>query len=141
MAAIAASPTSPGSAGASLPLRLPSGWPMGRTQPSAAVRGRRAVVALVAVAALGPLLGAGSLAGAGQAPRPMAPGTASVGATATPAAAASASAVHVVEPGETLWTLARRLQPQGDVRPLVARLQVASGGGPLVPGQRLSLAV
>lgn len=103
--------------------------PADRRPPSAAVRRRQAVWALVVLAALGSLLGAGSLAGAGQAP-------------ADPAAAVPvASTTHVVQPGETLWTLARRLQPEGDVRPLVARLRAAHGGGPLVPGERLRLAV
>jgi len=87
----------------------------------------------VAVAAVGTLLGAGSLAGAEQAGRPAAP--APVAQAQLPAAAS-----YVVQPGETLWSLARRLQPEGDVRPLVARLRVASGGGPIVPGQRIHLA-
>ena len=100
-----------------------------RRPPSVAVRRRQAVWALVVLAALGSLLGVGSLAGAGQAP-------------ADPAAAVPvASTTHVVQPGETLWSLARRLQPEGDVRPLVARLRAAHGGGPLVPGERLRLAV
>ena len=29
---------------------------------------------------------------------------------------------HVVQPGDTLWTIARRAQPVGDVRPLVQYL-------------------
>lgn len=47
--------------------------------------------------------------------------------------------VHVVQPGDTLWAIARRLQPTGDVRPLVARLSRANGGARLVPGQRVVL--
>ncbi len=117
------------------PLHLSGGWPTGRRQPSAAVRRWQAGVVLSAIAVCGTLLGAGSLAGAGQATAPSHP----------PAAAAAqpgpAAPVHVVQPGDTLWALGRRLQPEGDVRPLVARLRAASGGGPLVPGQRLRLAV
>jgi hypothetical protein len=52
-----------------------------------------------------------------------------------------AARIHVVQPGDTLWSLARLLQPDGDVRPLVARLQAEHGPGPLVPGERLRLAV
>ena len=110
------------------PLHLPGGWPTGRRQPSAAVRRWRAVLVLSAIAVCGTLLGAGSLAGAGQATEPPAP-----------AEAVSPAPIHVVQPGDTLWSVARGLQPDGDVRPLVARLRVASGGGPLVPGQRLRL--
>ncbi len=86
------------------------------------------------LAAIGTLLGGGSLAGAGQAPADR--DTRRV-AQAIPVA----SATHVVQPGDTLWNLARRLQPEGDVRPLVARLLYSHGTGPLVPGQRVRLAV
>lgn len=114
-------------------LHLPGGWPSGRRQPSAAVRRRCVVTALTVVAAIGFLLGAGSLTGAGQAsplPQP------------APADAAPVAAfIHIVQPGDTLWSLARRIQPNGDVRPLVARLRAVSGGGPLQPGQLLRLAV
>ena len=111
--------------------RLLPPLPVDHRPPSAAVHRRRAVSALLALAALGTLLGAGSLAGAGQAP------------VTTPAArpVPVVATTHVVQPGDTLWTLARRLQPEGDVRPLVARLRAAHGGGPLLPGQRLRLAV
>ncbi|MEO5680507.1 MAG: LysM domain-containing protein [Acidimicrobiales bacterium] len=113
-----------------MPRMFPSGPLAGRRQPSAVARRSLAAVALVA-AVVGTLLGAGSLAGAEQAkPAP------SDGAAATE----SAGATHLVQPGDTLWSLARRLQPDGDVRPLVARLRAAAGGGLLVPGQRIHLA-
>ena len=47
--------------------------------------------------------------------------------------------VHVVQPGDTLWAIARELQPIGDVRPLVARLAAARNGRPLEVGQGVSL--
>lgn len=111
---------------------LPLGRPAGRRQPSAAVRRLRAALAIVAVAAAGTLLGVGSLAGAEQVTEP---------ALATHQSPAVAATSHVVQPGDTLWSLARRLQPEGDVRPLVARLRARSGGGALVPGQHIQLAV
>jgi len=114
------------------PLSLPGGWPTYRGQPSAAVRRWRAVLVLSAIAVCGTLLGAGSLAGAGQATEPPAP-------VVTAASPPSPARVHIVQPGDTLWSVARDLQPDGDVRPLVARLRALSGGGPLVPGQRLRL--
>ena len=54
-------------------------------------------------------------------------------------AAATASSVYVVQPGDTLWTLARRAQPEGDVRELVGRLAAARDGRPLQAGQRIVL--
>jgi hypothetical protein len=45
----------------------------------------------------------------------------------------------VVEPGDTLWVIARRLQPKGDVRATVDRLVKANGGADLHVGERISL--
>ena len=119
------------------PARLVANRQPARPHPSAAVRRRRAAITLVILAAIGILLGAGSLAGAEQVP------------TSTPGVhprvhletTAVASATHVVQPGDTLWSVARRIQPEGDVRPLVARLRAAHGPGPLLPGQPLRIAV
>ncbi len=44
--------------------------------------------------------------------------------------------VVVVQPGDTVWTIAHTVQPDGDVRPLVDAI-VASHPGPLQPGDRL----
>ena len=55
-----------------------------------------------------------------------------------PALSTSASA-YVVQPGDTLWSIARRMQPQGDVRPLVDELVHQNGGTDLAVGQRLAI--
>ena len=47
--------------------------------------------------------------------------------------------VHIVQPGETLWDVARSLHPGGDVRALVDQLAAANGGATLSVGQRLVL--
>jgi hypothetical protein len=47
--------------------------------------------------------------------------------------------VHLVQPGETLWTIARTLVPSGDIRPVVARLAAQLHGQPLRAGDRLVL--
>ncbi len=45
--------------------------------------------------------------------------------------------VVVVEPGDSVWSIARSIQPRGDVRPLVHRIVQANGAGPIQPGQQL----
>lgn len=56
-----------------------------------------------------------------------------------PVAGTSSQAVHVVEPGDTLWSIARGLDPDGDVRLTVDRLVDLNGRAPLSVGQRLEL--
>lgn len=48
---------------------------------------------------------------------------------------------HVVAPGDTLWSLARRAAPSKDLRETVDRLIRVNHlrGGHIVPGQRLVL--
>ncbi len=43
----------------------------------------------------------------------------------------------LVQPGESLWDVARDLQPSGDVRPLVDELAALNGGATLEAGQDL----
>ena len=47
------------------------------------------------------------------------------------------AANYVVQPGDTLWGIARSLQPDGDVRSLVGELTRVNGGAELTVGQRL----
>lgn len=42
---------------------------------------------------------------------------------------------HVVRPGDSLWSIAERLEPGRDPRPVVDALAAARGSGPLVPGE------
>jgi LysM repeat protein len=58
---------------------------------------------------------------------------------ATPAAAAGGMRVYVVQPGDTLWSIARQLHPQDDPRPVVDQLASQIHGGSLQVGQRLVL--
>lgn len=60
------------------------------------------------------------------------------GGTPVPAAG-TPSEVHVVQPGDTLWSIARDLEPNADVRLTVDRLVDLNGGAPLTVGQRLVL--
>jgi hypothetical protein len=43
----------------------------------------------------------------------------------------------IAQPGDTFWSIARDLQPEGDVRPLVDRLVRANGGATLHVGERV----
>jgi hypothetical protein len=103
--------------------------PPARRRSRASIYWRRRLLVLVAAvlvvvaarAALG-ALGGGPLA-----------------APETPAGRGGAAAVYVVQPGDTYWTIARRVQPSGDVRAIVDHLSSEHGGAPLQPGEQLAL--
>ena len=57
------------------------------------------------------------------------------------AVALPASSVHVVQPGDTYWSIAQSLGGPGDVRPTVDALVAANGGRPLLAGDRLVVAL
>jgi LysM repeat protein len=113
-------------------LRLVVGGGPARSAPSPVAVVTLVVVALLVAAVGAVAVGRGALAG--FAPEP-------VGATAAPAPAGAVppadAEIVVVQPGDTLWSIARRLVPGGDVRPLVDRLAAANGGTVLQPGQQL----
>ena len=91
-----------------------------------------ALLALASVVAVS-LLGADAAAsGPASTAEPLHPADAG-------ASTSSASAVVVVQPGDTLWAIARRLQPTGDVRRLVDQLADRNGGAGLVAGQSLDV--
>jgi hypothetical protein len=73
--------------------------------------------AVLAVSHAGAALGGTSLATSGARPRVV---------------------THVVEPGDTLWSVARDLAPGGDPRPVVDALSSARHGSALVPGEKLT---
>jgi hypothetical protein len=85
---------------------------------------------VVAAAAVAPIVraGVGALGG-----RPLTPS----GSPVTPMQPVAAE-TYVVHPGDTLWSIARRMQPSGDVRPLVDRLAASRHGAPLHPGDRIA---
>ncbi|MFV2039949.1 MAG: LysM peptidoglycan-binding domain-containing protein [Acidimicrobiales bacterium] len=51
----------------------------------------------------------------------------------------TAQVIHIVQPGDTLWSIAAQLNPRGDVRDSVDRLARLNGGSALRVGQRLVL--
>lgn len=46
---------------------------------------------------------------------------------------------YVVAPGDTLWSIARRAQPTGDIRPLVDAMAAQRRGRPLQVGERIEV--
>jgi hypothetical protein len=84
-----------------------------------------AALAVAAVAMVLFLLTAGS-------PRP-APGAARP-------ATADGTGGHVVQPGETYWSIAEDLAGDGDVRAVVDHLVASTGGAPLQPGDVVPVA-
>ena len=105
-----------------------------RRRPSqASIYRRRRVVAFVAVLAVALFVVIAARAAVG------ALGGGPLAASGTPAARAGAAAVYVVQPGDTYWSIARRLHPSGDVRALVDRLSAAHGGAALQAGEQLVL--
>ncbi len=46
---------------------------------------------------------------------------------------------YTVQPGDTLWTIAERVDPTADPRPLVARLAAQTGSDSVVPGEHIVL--
>jgi nucleoid-associated protein YgaU len=65
------------------------------------------------------------------------PAVRALGSTEDPVRIARSS--YVVREGDTLWSIARRLAPDGDPRPVVDQLATANGvdAGSIVPGQTL----
>lgn len=93
-------------------------------------RRRRAIAVLA-----GAVLLALAVLGALQAARSVA---SQWGGSAEPPGRSGAKVV-VVQPGDTLWSIAGRVQHRGDLRPLVDRLSAEHGAGPLQPGERITI--
>ena len=121
---------------AAVPSRRPSRRRAVPRPTAAQFRRRRAVSGLLAVVLLGGGLSLGVLGGVPLTPAGRAP---AAGSVSVRAAAPVASASYVVQPADTLWRIARAMQPSGDVRPLVQRLAAERGGTALRAGERLVL--
>jgi hypothetical protein len=50
-----------------------------------------------------------------------------------------AAHLYVVRPGDTLWSIAQRLDPGGDPRSLVAQLEDELNGATLVAGEQIQV--
>lgn len=103
--------------------------PLRRPLPDRATRIRRrrlAALLLVALLALGLAAmlrwTAANVVGSDESPQPI------------------TSSVYVVQPGDTLWSIAERVAPGTDPRPVVAELRERNGDSELEVGDRLDVA-
>ena len=55
------------------------------------------------------------------------------------AAAIAAGTTYTVESGDTLWSIAQRVDPSGDPRPLVERMAAEIGTYQVVPGEHVAI--
>jgi Tfp pilus assembly protein FimV len=95
--------------------------------PASTYRRRRAVAAgLVVVLVLAVWVALGAFGG-GPLPVPERPARLDPGTS------------YVVEPGDTMWSIAQRLSPAGDPRPVVDRLVAAHGTPTLYVGEQIVL--
>ncbi len=106
-------------------------------RPSPAVYRRRRVVALVLAVAFVVV----AMAGLQAALRPLAGagGGRPLSATEGSAPVTAGHESVLVQPGDTLWTIARELRPTGDLRPVVDDLTALNGGASLEAGQVIVL--
>ena len=101
------------------------------------VRRRRLVALLLTTALVGVLAVAGRAAlGVAGAVEPSAPE-----AVETPAMSPTVGETYVVQPGDTLWSIAATIAPDSDPRPVVDALRDANGGPNLQVGQRLTITI
>lgn len=60
-------------------------------------------------------------------------------AGARPGAELAADRVWVVQPGDTVWTIAQAAEPGADVRALVDEIDSELKGAPIYPGERIRI--
>jgi hypothetical protein len=97
-----------------------------RRRASPAVRRRRGLLAITALLVVGLAL---PLGGSGGRSHPTGPALAETGHPV----------VYTVQPGDTLWSIAQRVNPSADPRPLVSQIEGQTGSATVTPGQHIKL--
>ncbi len=113
-----------------------------RVRASAATYWRRRFVVLLMITTLALAVHASlSSVGGSSEELSVATGPVAVAAASDQSAgpAPSSGEVYVVRPGDTMWSIASSLQPDGDVRSLVDELTARAGGASLQAGQRIAI--
>jgi LysM domain len=117
---------------------LEGGRAPARVAQQAVYRRRRLVAGvLVAIAVVALVLLATAAAARIAGGAPSAAGGPSPTSAAAPGAAGVAAPTVVVQPGDTLWSIAAEVAPGTDVRVTVDRLVALNGSSPIVAGQEL----
>lgn len=99
------------------------------------IRRRRLVALLVTVALIGVITTAGrALLGAAGSVEPSSPQPVDA-----PPLSPVLGGTYVVQPGDTLWSIAAAIAPDSDPRPVVDALRAANGGPDIQVGQPLTL--
>lgn len=104
--------------------------------PARTYRRRRAVAAGLVVVVVASVRAALGLLGGETLPASERPGL-PVPVVDQPGGGSSAG--YLVRPGDTLWSIATRVDPDGDPRPLVDRLVAERGTSTLMVGERVTL--
>jgi hypothetical protein len=113
-----------------------------RRLPDHVYRARRRLVALVAGVVLltaVALVSILTVPGGASAPADAVSSPAPAPVVAPPALEVADDGTYLVQPGDTLWSIAESLRPSGDVRPLVDELAERVGSGSLQAGARIDL--
>jgi len=97
-----------------------------RRRSSPAVRRRRALLAVIVLLLIALAL---PLSGTGGYSHP----------AGSALAETRGAVVYTVHPGDSLWSIAERLEPTADPRPLVAKLAAQTGSETVMPGERILL--
>jgi hypothetical protein len=120
---------------------LEGGQAPSRLAQQAVYRRRRLLVGVAAlvVMVLSILLAASAAASIAGGDPSAAGAPSPTSAAATSAAGVAAPATVVVQPGDTLWTIAAAAAPGTDVRITVDQLVALNGAAPIVVGQELAL--
>jgi hypothetical protein len=97
-----------------------------RRRVSPGVRRRRTMLAVVGLCVLGLALPLGGTGGHSH-------------ATGSALAGNPGGAEYTVQPGDSLWSIAARVDPSGDPRPLAAKLAAELGSSSVQPGEHITI--
>jgi hypothetical protein len=100
--------------------------PPARRRTSMAVRRRRTLLAAMGLLLVGLAL---PLGGTGGHSHP----------TGSALAETAGAVTYTVQPGDSLWSIAERVSPSSDPRPLVAKMASQLGSETVVPGERITV--
>jgi hypothetical protein len=98
----------------------------GKRRVTPAVRRRRALLAVMGLLLVALAL---PLGGTGGRSHP----------TGSALAGTNGPVGYTVQPGDSLWSIAQRVDPTADPRPLVAKLALQTGSEHVIPGERIVL--